>query len=180
MGEVPPGKPAVSSSLTGSAASSRRSWTTSRSLTAARVWKIAERIKASGVIGLGDKGYMKLAKMVLCPFKGRCKPQWSDANSTHTKCFVPGERASAQLKQWDLLCRLRCCPQQARKTIRAVLVLQLGEAGRKRLLIMSDTAVQNSRSTHQQTNTKTSPRTPLSSDEYEKIASTPLIASREQ
>ena len=43
-------------------------------------------------------------------------------------CFVPGERAIAQLKQWDILRRLRCCPQRAGEITRAVLVLQLREA----------------------------------------------------
>ncbi|MFL1433124.1 IS5/IS1182 family transposase, partial [Nocardiopsis sp. frass1] len=41
----------------------------------------------------------------------------------------PGERAIARLKQWDILRRLRCCPQRAGQITRAVLVLQLREAG---------------------------------------------------
>ncbi|MFL1382194.1 IS5/IS1182 family transposase, partial [Nocardiopsis sp. frass4] len=38
-------------------------------------------------------------------------------------------RAIARLKQWDILRRLRCCPQRAGQITRAVLVLQLREAG---------------------------------------------------
>ncbi|WP_306366604.1 transposase family protein [Nocardiopsis sp. CC223A] len=97
---------------------------------AARVWKITERIRAAGLIGLGDKGYVGLSDVVFCPFKGRGKPQWKkDANSAHAKLRSPGERAIAQLKQWDILRRLRCCPQRAGQITRAVLVLQLREAG---------------------------------------------------
>ncbi|GAA1447077.1 hypothetical protein GCM10009602_35380 [Nocardiopsis tropica] len=76
---------------------------------AARVWRIAEPIKDSGLIGLGDKRYVSLSKAVLCPFKGRGKPQWKkDANSEHAKLRSPGERAIAQLKNWDVLRWLRC------------------------------------------------------------------------
>lgn len=38
---------------------------------AARVWKIAERIKTSGLIGLGDKGYVGLSEVR----RLRCCPQ---------------------------------------------------------------------------------------------------------
>ena len=70
---------------------------------AARVWRIAERIKASGLLGLGDKGYVGLSEVVFCPFKGRGKPQWKkDANSAHAKLRSPGERAIAQLDRGDL------------------------------------------------------------------------------
>ncbi|CAL9604896.1 IS5 family transposase ISAmi2 [Nocardiopsis dassonvillei] len=78
---------------------------------AARIWQIAERIEAAGFIGLGDKGYVGLAEVVFCPFKGRGKLQWKrDANSVHAKLRAPGERAIAQLKNWTVLRRLRCCP----------------------------------------------------------------------
>ncbi|MFL1378825.1 transposase family protein, partial [Nocardiopsis protaetiae] len=91
---------------------------------------IAERIRAAGLLGLGDKGYVGLSDVVFCPFKGRGKPQWKkDANSEHAKLRSPGERAIARLKQWDILRRLRCCPQRAGQITRAVLVLQLREAG---------------------------------------------------
>lgn len=52
---------------------------------AARVWKIAERIKAVRLLGLGDKGYVGLSEVVFCSFK--------DSNSEHTKLPGPGERA---------------------------------------------------------------------------------------
>ncbi|MDA2808004.1 transposase family protein [Nocardiopsis suaedae] len=97
---------------------------------AARVWRIAERIAAAGLLGLGDKGYVGLSDVVFCPFKGWDKPQWKkDANSEHAKLRSPGERAIAQLKNWDALRRLRCCPHRAGEIARAVLALQLREAG---------------------------------------------------
>ena len=79
---------------------------------ATQVWKIAEHIEAAGLIGLGDKGYAGLSGVVFCPIKDRGKPQWKkNANSEHAKLHPSGERAIAQLKNWDLLRRLRCCPQ---------------------------------------------------------------------
>ncbi|WP_239645991.1 hypothetical protein [Nocardiopsis valliformis] len=68
--------------------------------------------------------------MVFCPFKGRGKPQWKKAaNSEHAKLRSFGERAISQLKNWGIFRRLRCCPQRAGEVTRAVLVLQLREAG---------------------------------------------------
>ncbi|MCY9784283.1 transposase family protein [Nocardiopsis sp. EMB25] len=43
---------------------------------AARVWRIAERIAAARLPGLGDKRYVGLSQVVFYPFKGREKPQW--------------------------------------------------------------------------------------------------------
>ena len=98
-------------------------------VTAARVWKIAEHIRAAGLLGLGDKGYVGLDEVVFVPFKGRGKPQWKkEANSDHAKLRSPGERAIAQLKNWRILRKLRCCPQRAGEIARAVLTLQLREA----------------------------------------------------
>lgn len=93
----------------------------------ARVWRIVERIEAANLTGLGDKGYAGLADVVFCPFKGRGKLQWKE--NAHSRLRSPGERAIAQLKQWDILRRLRCCPQRAGQITRAVLDLQLREAG---------------------------------------------------
>ncbi|GLU47754.1 hypothetical protein Nans01_21050 [Nocardiopsis ansamitocini] len=83
-----------------------------------------------GLLGLGDKGCVGLWDVVFCPFKGRGKPRWKkDANSAHAKLRSPGERVIAQLKQWDILRRPRCCAQRAGQITRAVLVLQLRETG---------------------------------------------------
>ena len=70
----------------------------------------------------GDKGYVGLDEVVFVPFKGRGEPQWKkDANSDHAKLRSPGERAIAQLKNWRILRKLRCCPQRAGEIARAVL-----------------------------------------------------------
>lgn len=52
--------------------------------------------------------------MVFYPFKGCGRAQWQEgADSTHAKFRGPGERAIAQLKNWDILHRLRHCPQRS-------------------------------------------------------------------
>lgn len=96
---------------------------------AARNLHIAERIAAAGLFGLGDKGYVGLSPVVVCPFKGRGKPEWQkQANREHARLRGPGERTIAQLKNWDILRRLRCCPYRAGEIARAVLVLQHRES----------------------------------------------------
>ncbi|WP_345608826.1 transposase family protein, partial [Streptomonospora salina] len=78
---------------------------------AARVWRIGDRIAAAGLFGLGDQGYAGCSPAVLTPFEGRDKPEWKkEANRTHARLRSPGERAMAQLKNWRILRRLRCCP----------------------------------------------------------------------
>ncbi|MCY9784561.1 transposase family protein [Nocardiopsis sp. EMB25] len=97
---------------------------------AARAWRVAERIAAADLVALADKGYVGLSDVVFCPFKGRGKPQWkNDANSEHARHRSPGESAIAQMKNWRILRKLRCCPQRAGAITRAVLVLQLRETG---------------------------------------------------
>ncbi len=90
----------------------------------ARVWRIGDRIAAAGLFGLGDKGYAGYSPAVLTPFKGRNKPEWKkEANRVHARLRSPGERTMAQLKNWRILRRLRCCPHRATEVARAVLVL---------------------------------------------------------
>lgn len=92
--------------------------------------RVAERIAAAGLVALADKGRIGLSDAVFCPFRNRGKPQWKKgANSEHTRFRSPGERAIAQVKNWRILLRLRCCPQRAGEITRAVLVLQLRETG---------------------------------------------------
>jgi hypothetical protein len=96
---------------------------------AARVWKIAERIKASSLLGLGDKGS---DSRTWCSARSKAEASRSGRRTptpTALKVRSPGERAIAQLKNWDILRRPRCCPHRAGEVTRAVLVLQLREAG---------------------------------------------------
>jgi len=94
---------------------------------AARIFHLAGRISAAGLFGLGDKGYVGLSPVVVCPFKGRGKPErQKEANRVHARLRGPGERGNSQLKSWDILKQLRCCPYRAGEIARAVLVLQQG------------------------------------------------------
>jgi hypothetical protein len=68
---------------------------------------VLAELEAAGLI---DKGYQGAAH-VKVPYKGKNKPQsQKDANKAHAQLRSPGERASAQLKTWRILRKLRCCP----------------------------------------------------------------------
>jgi hypothetical protein len=45
-----------------------------------------------------------------------------------TAATAPGEGANAQLKAWEILTKLRCCPWRAGKLAKAIHVLQLHKA----------------------------------------------------
>ncbi len=99
-------------------------------LTAARIWGIIRRLKAAGLVTLADKGYVGAGEPVRVPYKGRGKPVGQKiANSAHAKLRGPGERANAQLKNWRILQKLRCCPKRAGQLVKAIHVLQTREAG---------------------------------------------------
>ncbi len=97
-------------------------------LKAARIWGILRALRAAGLLVLADKGYLGAGRPVLTPYKGRDKPEvLTDANRAHARLRSPGERAIAQLKNWRILRRLRCCPHRAGHIAKAVLVLQAHE-----------------------------------------------------
>jgi hypothetical protein len=57
--------------------------------------------------------------------RGRGKPaSQKDANRAHAQLRSPGERANAQLKNWHILRKLRCCPWRAGQIAKAIHVLQ--------------------------------------------------------
>lgn len=98
-------------------------------LKAARIWGILRRLKAADIT-LADKGYVGAGEHVRVPYKGRKKPaSQKAANAAHAKLRGPGERANAQLKTWRILRKLRCWPLLAGQLVKAILVLQLREAG---------------------------------------------------
>lgn len=98
---------------------------------AARIWGIPRALAASGLIVLADKGYHGASPAIITPYKGRNKPpSQKDANSAHAKLRGPGERANAQLKNWRILRKLRCCPWRAGQLAKAIHVLQARENGR--------------------------------------------------
>lgn len=97
---------------------------------AARIWGILRRLNATDLIVLADKGYVGAGEHVRVPYKGRNKPaSQKAANASHAKLRAPGEHANAQLKTWRILHKLRCCPLLAGQLVKAILVLQLCEAG---------------------------------------------------
>ena len=98
-------------------------------LTAARIWGIIAELAASGLIVLGDKGYLG-EDCIRTPYRGRNKPgSQKEANRAHARLRAPGERANAQLKSWRVLRTLRCCPWRAGQLAKAIHVLQTRETG---------------------------------------------------
>jgi hypothetical protein len=83
----------------------------------------------SGLILLADKGYYGAGNHVHAPYPGRNKPaSQKAANRAHAQLRSPGERANAQLKTWQILRKLRCCPWKAGQLAKAIHVLQAREA----------------------------------------------------
>ena len=93
-------------------------------LTAARIWGIVRELAASGLVVLGDEGYLGEDR-IRVPYRGRNKPaSQKEANRAHARLRAPGERANAQLKSWRILRKLRCCPWRAGQLAKAIHVLQ--------------------------------------------------------
>src|SRR5512142_1680485 len=99
-------------------------------LTAARIWGILAELAASGLVVLADQGYAGAGDHVRAPCRGRGKAaSQKDANRAHPQLRSPGERASAQLKTWRILRKLRCRPWRAGQLAKAIHVLQAREIG---------------------------------------------------
>lgn len=97
---------------------------------AARIWGLLRELAASGLIVLADKGYDGAPPAIITPYKGRNKPSsQKNANRAHARLRGPGERANAQLKNWRVLRKLRCCPCRAGQLAKAIHVLQIRENG---------------------------------------------------
>ena len=98
-------------------------------LAAARIWGIIAELAACGLVPLGDKGYLG-EDTIRTPYRGRNKPaSQKEANRAHARLRGPGERASAPLKSWRIVRKLRCCPWRAGQLARAIHVLQARETG---------------------------------------------------
>jgi DDE superfamily endonuclease len=77
---------------------------------------------------LADKGYHGADDHIRTPYRGRNKPaSQKEANRAHAQLRSPGERANAQLKNWHILRKLRCCPWKAGQLAKAIHVLQAHE-----------------------------------------------------
>jgi DDE superfamily endonuclease len=92
------------------------------------IWGVLAELEAAGLVTLADKGYQGSAYAKI-PYRGRNKPEsQKQANRAHAKLRAPGERANAQLKTWQILRKLRCCPWRAGQLAKAIHVLQAREA----------------------------------------------------
>jgi hypothetical protein len=95
---------------------------------AARIWQVLAALEKTGLIALGDKGYHgydKTGQRVITPYKGKKKPEsQKDANRAHARLRGPGERANAQLKQWNVLRKYRSSPDRVGRLAKAIHVLQ--------------------------------------------------------
>jgi DDE superfamily endonuclease/Helix-turn-helix of DDE superfamily endonuclease len=108
----------VSGALPGSVHDKKAEW----------IWGVLAELEAAGLVVLADKGYQGSTYATI-PYKGRNKPQsQKDANKAHAQLRSPGERANAQLKNWHILRKLRCCPWRAGQLAKAIHVLQIREA----------------------------------------------------
>jgi hypothetical protein len=108
----------VSGALPGSVHDKKAEW----------IWGVLAELEAAGMVVLAGKGYQgsTYAKLL---YKGRNKPQsQKDASKAHAQLRSPGERANAQLKNWRILRKLRCCPWRAGQLAKAIHVLQIREA----------------------------------------------------
>jgi hypothetical protein len=94
-------------------------------LTAARIWGVLRELAASGLLTLADKGRHGAGPRIITSYKGRNKPpSQKESNRAHARLRAPGERGNAQLKDWRILRKLRCCPWRAGHLAKAIHVLQ--------------------------------------------------------
>jgi hypothetical protein len=108
----------VSGALPGSVHDKKAEW----------IWGILAELEAAGLVTLADKGYQG-SMYAKIPYRGKNKPEsQKQANRAHAQLRSPGERANAQLKNWHILRKLRCCPWRAGQLAKAIHVLQIREA----------------------------------------------------
>jgi DDE superfamily endonuclease/Helix-turn-helix of DDE superfamily endonuclease len=108
----------VSGALPGSVHDKKAEW----------IWGVLDELEKQGLVTLADKGYQG-STWAKVPYKGKNKPEpQKEANRAHAKLRAPGERANAQLKTWNILDKLRCCPWKAGRLAKAIHALQLRDA----------------------------------------------------
>ena len=92
------------------------------------IWGVIDELAAAGLVVLADKGYQGAAHAKV-PYRGKNKPEsQKEANKAHAKLRAPGERANAQLKNWRILRKLRCCPWRAGILAKAIHALEIHAA----------------------------------------------------
>ncbi|WP_405922568.1 transposase family protein [Streptomyces sp. NBC_00035] len=93
-------------------------------LTAARAHGIVDALTGAGLKCWADKAYQGAGGSIRVPFRGRHLNRWQRRhNSTHAKIRCLGEQATATLKGWRLLRKLRCSTARITAIVQAVLVL---------------------------------------------------------
>lgn len=71
-----------------------------------------------------DKAYQGAGRHIRVPFRGRRLKRWERRrNSSHAKIRGVGEQATAVLKGWRLLRKLRCGTNRSTDFVKAALVL---------------------------------------------------------
>jgi hypothetical protein len=108
----------VSGALPGSVHDKKAEW----------IWGALAEPEAAGLVTLADKGYLGSTHAKI-PYRGKNKPEsQKQANRAHAKPRAPGERANAQLKNWRILRKLRCCPWRAGQLAKAIHALEIHAA----------------------------------------------------
>ena len=88
------------------------------------IWGVLAELEAAGLVTLADKGYQGSVYAKI-PYRGKNKPEsQKEANRAHARLRAPGERANAQLKNWKILRKLRCCPWRAGQLAKAIHALK--------------------------------------------------------
>lgn len=71
-----------------------------------------------------DKAYQDAGRHIRVPFRGRRLKRWKRRrNSSHAMIRGVGERATAVLKEWRLLRKIRCGTHRNTDFVEALLVL---------------------------------------------------------
>ena len=79
-------------------------------LTAARIWGIIRESAASGLIVLGDKGYLG-EDHIRTPYRGGNKPTSQKAPTARARLRAPAKCANVQLTSWRILRKAPLLPQ---------------------------------------------------------------------
>ncbi|WP_097866426.1 transposase family protein [Streptomyces sp. rh34] len=95
-------------------------------LTAARTHGIPDALAVDVIKCCADKAYQGAGPAVRVPIRGKNPRGWRRRhNRVHAKIRSLGERATATLKCWRLLRKLRCSTTRITAVVRAVVALEL-------------------------------------------------------
>ncbi len=106
---------------------------------AAREHGIIDAFAETGIRAVADTAYQGADEAIrvpqrrrrLDPDTGRYRPlsaAQKQVNAAHARQRGPGERVNAELKNWRILRRIRCCPTRASELVAAVQTLMIASA----------------------------------------------------